>query len=183
MTEPCTYIHTYILAYVSVCTLHTLPCNCILRVSTTCVVAILSSGGCLLLLLQPIKKEIASYHSKLESLTPPPVDMETARKGTSPQAEGEASIEEQAVALKSQWEWILKQSIERKEVVEEVIGQLEQFEAQHAAMSQFMASGQQQLSEEKPIGGSPQRIKEQLDSCKVRLLMKWLQTEVGHLST
>ena len=119
------------------------------------------------MLLQPIKKEIASYHSKLESLTPPPVDMETARKGTSPQAEGEASIEEQAVALKSQWEWVLKQSIERKEVVEEVIGQLEQFEAQHAAMSQFMASGQQQLSEEKPIGGSPQRIKEQLDSCKV----------------
>ena len=135
------------------------------------------------MLLQPIKKEIASYHSKLESLTPPPVDMETARKGTSPQAEGEASIEEQAVALKSQWEWVLKQSIERKEVVEEVIGQLEQFEAQHAAMSQFMASGQQQLSEEKPIGGSPQRIKEQLDSCKVCLLMKWLQTEVGHLST
>ena len=93
--------------------------------------------------------------------------METARKGTSPQAEGDASIEEQAVALKSQWEWILKQSIERKEVVEEVVAQLEQFEAQHTAVSRFMADGQQQLTEEKPIGSTPQRIREQLDSCKV----------------
>ena len=95
--------------------------------------------------------------------------METTHKGTSPQAEGDASIEEQAVALKSQWEWILKQSIERKEVVEEVVAQLEQFEAQHAAMSRFMADGQQQLTEEKPIGNTPQKIREQLDSCKVRV--------------
>lgn len=128
------------------------------------------SCGCLRLKLQPIKKEIASYHTKLESLTPPPVDMETARKGSSPQTEGDASvasIEDQAVALKSQWEWILKQSIERREVVEEVIGQLEQFEAQYTAVNQFMVDGQQQLSKEKPIGGLPQRIREQLETCKV----------------
>lgn len=100
-------------------------------------------------------------------MTPPPVDMEAAEKGTLPQAEGDASIEDQAVALKIQWEWILKQSIEHKEVVEEVIGQLEEFEAQHAAVNKFMVDGQEHLTKEKPIGDTPQRIKEQLDVCKV----------------
>ena len=77
------------------------------------------------------------------------------------------------MALKSQWEWILKQSIERREVVEEVIGQLEQFEPQYTALNQFMVDGQEQLSKEKPIGGLPQRIREQLETCKVHFLTKW----------
>ena len=103
--------------------------------------------------------------------------MEAAQRGTSPQAEGDASLEDQAVALKIQWEWILKQSVERKEVVEEVIGQLEEFETQHAAVSQFMSDGQQHLAEEKPIGDTPQRIREQLNTCKVRTCMCILLTK------
>ena len=163
-----TYVHTYIRTHLALGALHSLLCTSLTRVHLP-----FHSCGCLRLKLQPIKKEIASYHSKLESLTPPPVDMETARKGTSPQAEGDASIEDQAVALKSQWEWILKQSIERREVVEEVIGQLEQFEPQYTALNQFMVDGQEQLSKEKPIGGLPQRIREQLETCKVHFLTKW----------
>ena len=167
----CAYVRMYLHAYIHTYTRTHLALSASTRLTLhffiTCALTISLCCGCLRLKLQPIKKEIASYHSKLESLTPPPVDMETARKGTSPQAEGDASIEDQAVALKSQWEWILKQSIERREVVEEVIGQLEQFETKYAALSQFMGDGQEQLSKEKPIGGLPQRIREQVETCKV----------------
>ena len=79
----------------------------------------------------------------------------------------ESSIVEQAAALKSQWEWILKQTVERLEVVKDLAERLEEFEDKQKSLQEFISEGQALLDKEKPISDTSARLKQQLDTCKV----------------
>ena len=116
--------------------------------------------------LQPIVKEVSDYHSKLKSVTPPPVDMAAVKASQVPPTDV-CPIVEQAAASKRQWDWILKQSIEQLDTVKELADRVEEFEGKQKALKDFIEEGKALLEKEKPVSENSARLKEQLDTCKV----------------